>query len=282
MLNTLSNTSPEIQTMQTDLYDENGILLIAKGMPVTKDLYEKLLARKIARPAKPPAMDKLAVPVENEAAPSEHQIHHYLINTDLFAAAARITQQAIDTVKTNFYLQTHVKDVFLNQPWVYDHSVNVAQLATQIALTLTMPEDEVLLVSEGALLHDIGRSVTENATTSFVLTNDDLIGSSVKHHPTIGSSLLKKAGLPESVSLVALQHHERFSGRGYPRGLIHDAIHLHAQIVMLADVFEALTTRRLKNKTFEIAEGLAVMKRGRGTDYNPVVFDALLKMLQGH
>lgn len=166
--------------------------------------------------------------------------------------AALLTQQAIDTIKTNSYLKTHVEDVFLNQPWVYDHSVNVAQLATQLALTLHMEEDEALLVSQGALLHDIGRSVTENATTSFILTNDDLIGSSVKHHPIIGSSLLKRAGLPESICLVALQHHERFSGKGYPRGLAHDATHLHAQIVMLADVFEALTTRRLKNKTFEI------------------------------
>lgn len=278
---TLSNTSPEIQTMKTDLYDENGILLIAKGMPITKDIYEKLLTRKIARPAKPPATGSQANILQTDIAPSDHQIHHYLVSTDAFAVAARLTQQAIDTIKTSSCLKTHVEDVFLNQPWVYDHSVNVAQLATQLALTLHMEEDEALLVSQGALLHDIGRSVTENATTSFILTNDDLIGSSVKHHPIIGSSLLKRAGLPESICLVALQHHERFSGKGYPRGLTHDVTHLHAQIVMLADVFEALTTRRLKNKTFEIAEGIDIIKRGRGTDYHPDIFDALLRMLQG-
>lgn len=280
-MHTLSNTSPEIQTMKTDLYDENGILLIAKGMPITKDIYEKLLTRKIARPAKPPTTGSQVNIFQTDIAPSDHQIHHYLVSTDVFAVAALLTQQAIDTIKTNSYLKTHVEDVFLNQPWVYDHSVNVAQLATQLALTLHMEEDEALLVSQGALLHDIGRSVTENATTSFILTNDDLIGSSVKHHPIIGSSLLKRAGLPESICLVALQHHERFSGKGYPRGLAHDATHLHAQIVMLADVFEALTTRRLKNKTFEIAEGIDIIKRGRGTDYHPDIFDALLQMLQG-
>lgn len=280
-MHTLSAASREIQTMKTDLYDENGILLIAKGMPITKDIYEKLLTRKIARPAKPPTADSKASLIQTEIEHSNHQIHHYLVSTDLFAAAALITQQAIDAIKTNFYVKTSVEDVFLNQPWVYDHSVNVAQLATQIALTLNMQEEEVLLVSQGALLHDIGRSVTENSTTSFILTNDDLIGSSVKHHPIIGSSLLKRAGLPESICLVALQHHERFSGKGYPRGLTHDGTHLHAQIVMLADVFEALTTRRLKNQTFEIAEGIDIMKRGRGTDYNPDIFDALLRMLQG-
>lgn len=279
-MNTLSDTSFGIQTMQTDLYDENGILLIAKGMPITKDLYEKLLTRKIARPAKLLTADNQANLIQNEIKHPDHQIHHYLIRTDLFSVAARITQQAIDTLKTNFYVKSNVEDVFLNQPWVYDHSVNVAQLATQIALTLHMQEDEAFLVAQGALLHDIGRNVTENATTSFVLTNDDLIGSSVKHHPIIGSSLLKKAGLPDSVCLVALQHHERFSGRGYPRGLTHDETHLHAQIVMLADVFEALTTRRLKNKTFEIAEGIDIIKRGRSTDYHPDVFDALVRMLQ--
>lgn len=280
-MHTLSDTSPEIQTMKTDLYDENGILLIAKGMPITKDLYEKLLTRKIARPAKPSTTGSQANIPQTKIEHSDHQIHHYLISTDLFAVAARITQQAIDTIKTNVYLKAHVEEVFLNQHWVYDHSVNVAQLATQLALTLHMEEDEALLIAQGALLHDIGRSVTENATTSFVLTNDDLIGSSVKHHPIIGSNLLKRAGLPESICLIALQHHERFSGKGYPRGLTHDETHLHAQIVMLADVFEALTTRRLKNKTFEIAEGIDIIKRGRGTDYHPDVFDALLRMLQG-
>lgn len=278
-MNNLYDSSFEILTMQTDLYDENGILLIAKDMPITKDIYEKLLTRKIARPAKPLTTDNQAK-ILTEVEHSDYRIQKCLVSTDLFSAATRVTQQAIDTIKNNLHLKASVEAVFLNQAWVYDHSVNVAQLATQIALTLTMHEDEAFMVSLGALLHDIGRTVTENATTSFVLSNDDLISSSVKHHPIIGSNLLKRAGLPESVCLVALQHHERFSGKGYPRGLTHDETHPHAQIVMLADVFEALTTRRLKNKTFSIAEGLDIVKRGRGTDYSPDVFDALIGMLQ--
>jgi len=278
-VNNLYDSSFEILTMQTDLYDENGILLIAKDTPITKDIYEKLLTRKIARPAKQLTTANQANIILTEMEHSDYQIHNYLVSTDLFSVGARVTQQAIDTIKNNLHLKASVEAVFLNQAWVYDHSVNVAQLATQIALTLTMHEDEAFMVSLGALLHDIGRTVTENTTTSFVLTNDDLISSSVKHHPIIGSNLLKRAGLPESVCLVALQHHERFSGKGYPRGLTHGETHPHAQIVMLADVFEALTTRRLKNKTFSIAEGLDIVKRGRGTDYNPDVFDALIRML---
>lgn len=278
-MNNLYDSPSEILTTQTDLYDENGILLIAKGIPITREILEKLQTRKLSRPATilPDRQEDAALTGPEK---SSHQIHHVLTVDDLFPLAANITRQAIDTMQTNLRLKTKMREFILNKAWVYDHSVNVAQLATQIALKLTLQEDEVFMVSLGALLHDIGRTVTENTTTSFVLTNDDIIGSSVKHHPVIGSSLLQKAGLPESVCLVALQHHERFTGSGYPKGLTHDETHLHAQIVMLADVFEALTTRRLKNNTFSIAEGLAIIKRGRGTDYNPDILDALAGLLQ--
>ncbi len=260
----------------TDLYDETGILLISKGVPITREIYDKLQTRKILLPHQEP------IPLTGAAVHSGHQIQHHLTgsNQDLLQAAAGIAKQAITAMQDNTELKAVMTDIALNQAWVFDHSVNIALLATLIALQLHLPEEEVFAVALGALLHDTGRTVTENTTTSFTLTNDDLVRSSLKHHPVIGSSLLQKAGLPESVCLVALQHHERFSGKGYPRGLRQDETHPHAQIVMMADVFEALTTRRLKQKTFTIAEGLAIVHRGRGSDFHPDILDALTTLLQ--
>ncbi|MDU4962360.1 MAG: HD domain-containing protein [Sporomusaceae bacterium] len=279
-MNHFIHSASGILTTQADLYDETGILLIAKGMPVTREIAEKLQTRKLARPAKSlPAASQaesgLIVPER-----SDHPLQQRLAAATVFATAARVTQQAIEAINSNSRLTANLREVVRNQAWVYDHSVNAAQLATQLALQLALPEGEVFTVSLAALLHDIGRTVTETATTSFVLTKDELRGSSLKHHPVIGSSLLQNAGLPESVWLVALQHHERFSGQGYPRGLRHDETHWHAQIVMMADVFEALTTRRLNDKTFGIAEGLAIVNRGRGRDYHPDILDALTGLLQ--
>ncbi len=279
-MNNFYDSSSEILTAQTDLYDEKGILLIAKGMSVTRKVFEKLQTRNVVRPSKVLPADIQADSILTGPEKSEYQIDQIFTDDDVVSLATRITQQAIDTMKSNSHLQTRMREFVLNQAWVYDHSLNVAQLSTQVALKLTMPADEVFMVSLGALLHDIGRTITENATTSFVLNNDDLVGSSVKHHPVIGSNLLRKAGLPESVCLVALQHHERFSGRGYPRGLAHEETHPHAQIVMLADSFEALTTRRFKNKTLSIAEGLDIVERGRGTNFNPDILDALTGLFQ--
>lgn len=279
-MNTFFDSSPEFLTIATDLYDENGILLLAKGVSVSKEILEKLQSRKLAKSSNTSSAGMQQEPVPANSENLDHQSRNSLVGDDLFSVAACITRQAIDSIQANPHIKAKMRTFTLNKAWIYDHSLNVAQLSTQIALKLALQKSEVITVSLGALLHDIGRTVTENTTTSFVMADNNLIGSSVKHHPVIGSSLLQKAGLPESVCLVALQHHERFSGNGYPRGLTYGETHLHAQIVMLADVFEALTTRRLKERTFSIAEGLDIIKRGRGIEYNPDILDALTELLQ--
>jgi putative two-component system response regulator len=87
--------------------------------------------------------------------------------------------------------------------------------------------------------------------------------------------LIKNTNLDKSVPLIAKQHHERLDGTGYPYGLLIDKIHIYSQIVMAADVFDALTTSRPYRGPFSIIDSLEIIQKGRGNKFNNEVIDAL-------
>lgn len=69
----------------------------------------------------------------------------------------------------------------------------------------------------------------------------------------------------EAGRIIALQHHEKIDGSGYPAGLVGDNIHIHARIVLIADVFDALSSERVHKKAFTIEKPLEIMQEGAGT-----------------
>jgi putative two-component system response regulator len=78
-------------------------------------------------------------------------------------------------------------------------------------------------------------------------------------------------------ALIALTHHERFDGSGYPRGLVGEEIPIEGRIVAVADVFDALITDRVYRPAFPLDEAVEKMKQGRGSHFDPVVLDVLLE-----
>ena len=79
---------------------------------------------------------------------------------------------------------------------------------------------------------------------------------------------------------IALTHHERWDGKGYPRGLAGEAIPLEGRIAAVADVFDALTTDRVYRPALSVEEALRMMRDERGTQFDPLVLDALLAVVQ--
>jgi HD-GYP domain-containing protein (c-di-GMP phosphodiesterase class II) len=92
--------------------------------------------------------------------------------------------------------------------------------------------------------------------------------------------VLKNVKFPWPVAEVALQHHERLDGSGYPQGLKGDAILFEARILAVADVVEAMTSHRPYRPGLGIERALAEIERGRGTAYEPAVVDACVKLFR--
>jgi HD-GYP domain-containing protein (c-di-GMP phosphodiesterase class II) len=101
----------------------------------------------------------------------------------------------------------------------------------------------------------------------------------MKRHSQDGALIVGKlARLRETVPLIR-HHHEHWDGRGYPDGLAGEQIPLEASIVGLADAWDAMTTERPYARALTLAEALAQIRKGRGTQFAPVVVDAFLGLV---
>ncbi|HEU4448681.1 MAG TPA: HD domain-containing phosphohydrolase [Gaiellaceae bacterium] len=127
-----------------------------------------------------------------------------------------------------------------------------------------------------ALLHDVGKIGIPDAIlrTPAELSAEEW--EQVRRHPELGHRLLAGSGSPllELAATIALTHHERVNGSGYPRGLRGDEIPLEGRIAAVADVFDALTSERVYQAAHRADDARAMLESGRGTLFDPAVLDA--------
>ena len=102
----------------------------------------------------------------------------------------------------------------------------------------------------------------------------------IKDHAQTGYDVLKNVEFPWPVADVALQHHERLDGSGYPQGLKGEEIRIEARIMAVADVIEAMSSDRPYRPGRGLEQTLAEIERGRGSAYDPVVADACLRLFR--
>jgi len=128
--------------------------------------------------------------------------------------------------------------------YTYGHCGRVAEYAVAVARQLGLDGDELTTIELGAYLHDLGKIKVphEILNKPGKLTSEEF--EVIKQHPTWGVDLLAGIEFPWKIKPIILWHHERFDGTGYPHGLKGDEIPLAAQILCIADVYDALTTNR--------------------------------------
>jgi response regulator RpfG family c-di-GMP phosphodiesterase len=102
----------------------------------------------------------------------------------------------------------------------------------------------------------------------------------MQNHTTLGHDMLKHSDreLLKAAVIVAYQHHEKWDGTGYPRGLEGDNIHIFGRLTAIADVFDALICKRVYKDPWPVEKILAMFVEGRGKDFDPQVVDAFLKV----
>ncbi len=158
--------------------------------------------------------------------------------------------------------------------YTYVHSVNVALLATIMGIHMGYEPDELANLASGALLHDWGKLLISRDILSKPAALSPEEFEVVKRHPLRGEHVLRDMGWPDSVYRVIREHHERWQGQGYPDGLREREIHPNAQIVAVADVFDALTEDRPYKVRLAPYHALEMILNGSG-NYAPEVVQAL-------
>jgi putative two-component system response regulator len=160
------------------------------------------------------------------------------------------------------------------------HTRRVGDLSVAIAQRLGQPEAQLNLMRLAAPLHDVGKIAIPDAVLGKPgkLTVDEF--DEMKTHTTVGAQMLAGSGysLLELAEEIALSHHEKWDGSGYPAGLAGEAIPIAGRIVAVADVFDALTHERPYKAAWSTAEALAEMTGQAGRHFDPAVLEAFIAL----
>ena len=159
-----------------------------------------------------------------------------------------------------------------------DHTVRVARYSKLICEELGLPPDECRAIYLASPLHDLGKVAIPDSILLKPGRLDETETNTIRTHTQIGERILgdSTSDLMRLAAEIAGNHHERWDGQGYPRGLSGEAIPLCARIVAVADVFDALTTRRPYKQAMSFDEAMACLERERGRHFDPACLDAFV------
>ncbi|MFC5652980.1 HD-GYP domain-containing protein [Paenibacillus solisilvae] len=161
--------------------------------------------------------------------------------------------------------------------YTYQHNIGVGVLSTLIGKWLNLSEESLKALTFAATLHDIGklRIPQEILDKPGKLTEEEF--EIVKKHAIYGYEILKNTqGVSYRTALVALQHHEREDGGGYPLGLGSDKIDLFSKIVAIADIFHAMSSKRPYHDALPFYEVVRQMKEGYFGKLDPTIVSVFL------
>ncbi len=161
--------------------------------------------------------------------------------------------------------------------YAYQHNIGVGVISTLIGKWLELNEEELTALTLAGTLHDIGnlRIPQDLLNKPGKLTEEEF--DVVKKHAIYGYEILKKTqGISYRAALVALQHHEREDGRGYPLGLTSDKIDLFSKIVAVADIFHAMSSKRPYHNALPFYEVVRQMKEGFFGKLDPTIVSVFL------
>lgn len=163
------------------------------------------------------------------------------------------------------------------------HSIRTALLSICLARELEIDEDEIYFIGLGGILHDIGKlfipSKILHKPCKLSPTEFDVI----KKHATMGFEMLEDVRwLPRESLMIVQSHHEKLDGSGYPNQLSGNEIHLFARIVGVADVFDAVTSRRNYREMVNYHEALEIIEKEKPHLLDKMVVRALGELIAAH
>ena len=167
-----------------------------------------------------------------------------------------------------------------SEPEMEAHLGNVGSLARAVARELGQSAEEIDVVTRAGQLHDIGKLAVPDAILHKPGPLDDAEWAFMRSHTLIGERILGGAAPLVPVARIVRSSHERWDGGGYPDGLAGEEIPLGARIVFACDAYDAMTTARPYGEVRSPQEALAELQRFSGTQFDPAIVGALLRVLE--
>lgn len=257
------------------IYNKMGASYLVKGQPITQSYINQL--KKIGIPA----VSVTSTDPSFQLPPPEDIIQERTrvtaINRVYTAFQDVATNGAVDLDKMKDISEkilfdvidmrdnlVQLTDIRLHDTYTFAHSVNVAVLSTMIGTLCHETKENLMLITVGGLLHDLGKINVDEKILNKNTRLDDTEFEAIRSHPTFGAKRILDMGhgtdTARTLAAIAWQHHEHLDGTGYPRHLTEDKIHRFAKIAAIADVYDALTSVRPYKKSYAPNLAYHIMK----------------------
>lgn len=161
------------------------------------------------------------------------------------------------------------------------HLHRVSRYCALLARALKLPDEEVEIIRYTSPMHDVGKIGIPDAILGKPGKLTELEWQIMKQHTTIGARILggSASALLQASEQIALSHHEKWDGSGYPNGLAGEAIPLHGRICAVADAFDAMTSKRPYKEALPNMAAYEMLRSGRGAQFDPRIVDLFFEHL---
>lgn len=158
------------------------------------------------------------------------------------------------------------------------HNLRVTAYTLLFAEALEFLPDEIVRATKGALLHDVGKLVVPDRILQKPGPLTPGERAEMAEHVRYGLEIVSQSNSLQEATPIVAGHHEHYDGTGYPLGLKAEDIPREARLFALVDVFDALTSPRVYKPAYSVEQALATMTDGRGTHFDPVMFDRFAQL----
>lgn len=202
-----------------------------------------------------------------------------MLSRDLMETVSEIIDQLMENSKT----VVNLVDIRAYDEYTFAHSVNVCVLSLMTGISLGYSKKRLSALAMGTLMHDVGKILIpqEILNKPASLTTEEF--EELKKHCYYGNKLLKSGNILGAMAAsVALQHHERYNGQGYPRGLKNKEIHEFSRIAGIADTYDAITVDRVYRKAIPPKDAWGLVHRSKGTLFDNEMTDMFLSHIAAY
>jgi len=186
-----------------------------------------------------------------------------------------IGERLVDARGLDMVAQSFADIVDAKSPFTYRHSTNVSRWARAVGAKFFTDETELVRLARAGLLHDVGKLGVSNTILDKNGPLFDAERTAMQAHPVHTWEILRRVRAFADFARMASLHHEKLDGTGYPWNVPGEGLDLQARILVVADIFEALTADRPYRVGMPVEAALGILQRDRGTRLDGDVIDAL-------
>lgn len=187
----------------------------------------------------------------------------------------------ISELQGNRDLNLQIAELRTMSSYTFDHSVNVCILGIALAERLGMPQSRLADLAMGLLLHDVGKTMITRESVHAHEGAERIEDESYRQHPRLGFDVLQQLGntLTGPARIIALQHHERYDGSGFPKGLVGNDIHEFAQVAAIANTYDNLIHDASQGRPSPPDQAMEYLMASGGSHFNHRMVAEFLKLL---